>query len=177
MINYIKKSLFVTTGIMAIACSLFFVPSNEVYADAKEGQKFVDWVVNCSEDANKKKICVLSQSLISNDKEKPQTLAMFQIGYLGVGKDRSLKMAQIVPTDVAITPGTSIISAEQLLSSGKYIACTKDLCTAHAAISEKELKKILSKESAAVAIITSKGQQLNFPFSTKGLEAGLKALK
>lgn len=177
MISYIKKSLFVTTGLMAIACSLFFVHSNKVYADAKEGQKFVDWVVNCSEDANKQKVCVLSQPLISTDKKNPQTLAVFQVGYSGTGKDRSLKMMQVVPTDVAITPGTSIISTEQLLSPGKYVSCTKDACTAIAVISDQELKKILSNESPAVAIITSKGQQLNFPFCTKGLEAGLKALK
>ena len=177
MLNHIKKSLFVSAGIVAIAGSLFFVNSERVYASVKEGQKFIDWGVTCTENGNKKQICFLTQSLTATEKEKTKNLAIFQIGYFGVGKERKLQMMQIIPADVTIAAGTSIISDKQLLSPGKYVSCNKEYCQAFAVISEKELATILSNENNVIALINSSRQQVNIPVSIKGLAEGLKALK
>lgn len=179
MTNCIKKSLFVTAGLAVMGLGLFLGNPSRVDAAVKEGQKFSDWVVNCTTDAEKKQVCFLSQAINSTNKDgKQQVLAVYQIGYLGSGKARSLKMIQIVPTDVSVAPGTSIISSQKLIAPGKYVTCTKDSCQAVAEISDKDLKDILSKDAnPIVGIMNSAGQQVNFPLSTKGLEEGLKALK
>ncbi len=177
MINCVKRSLFVTTGLAVIGLGLFFGNPSRVDAAIKEGKKFSDWVVNCTTTADKKQVCFLSQTINSTKDDKQQVLAIYQVGYFGSGKTRSLKMVQIIPTDVSIAPGTSIISSKKLIAPGKYVNCTKDSCQAIVDISDNDLKIILSDGNPSVGFMSSVGQQINLPFSTKGLEEGLKALK
>lgn len=54
MTNCIKKSLFVTAGLAVMGLGLFLGNPSRVDAAVKEGQKFSDWVVNCTTDAEKK---------------------------------------------------------------------------------------------------------------------------
>lgn len=178
MTKCIKKSLFVTAGLAVMGLGLFFGNPSRVDAAVKEGQAFSDWVVKCTTNADKKRVCFLTQALNSTKDDKQQVLAVYQIGYFDSGKTRSLKMIQIVPTDVSVAPGTSIISSKKLVAPGKYINCTKDSCQAIADISDNDLKTILSSDgNPIVGFMNSVGQQINLPFSTKGLEEGLKALK
>jgi invasion protein IalB len=178
MINYVKRSLFVTVGLAVIGLGLFLGSPSRVDAAVKEGQKFLDWAVNCTTAADKKQVCFLSQTINSTKDDKQQVLAIYQMGYFGSGKTRSLKMIQIIPTDVSIAPGTLIISSKKLIAPGKYVNCTKDSCQALADISDNDLKTILSSnDNPSVGFMSSVGQQINLPFSTKGLEEGLKALK
>ncbi|MDR0296671.1 MAG: invasion associated locus B family protein [Rickettsia sp.] len=179
MTKCVKKSLFVTAGIAVIGLGLFFGNPSRVDAAVKEGQTFSDWVVKCTTTStDKKKVCFLSQALNSTKDDKQQVLAIYQVGYFGSGKTRSLKMIQIIPTDVSVAPGTSIISSPKLVAPGKYVNCTKDSCQAAADISDNDLKTILSSDgNPVVGFMNSVGQQVNLPFSTKGLEEGLKALK
>lgn len=178
MMKCVKKSLFVTAGLAVMGLGLFFGSPSRVDAAVKDGKAFSDWVVKCTTSTDKKQICFLQQSLNSTKDDKQQLLAMYQVGYFGSGKTRSLKMIQTIPTDVSITPGTSIISSKKLVAPGKYVSCTKDSCQAIADISDNDLKTILSSGSnPIVGFMNSVGQQVNLPFSTKGLEEGLKALK
>jgi len=188
MIQSIKKSLFVTVGLTVIGLGLFLGNPSNVDAAVKEGQKFTDWVANCAVDANKKQVCFLTQSVNVTTKdektkeEKQQTIAVYQIGYFPTDKADSkvkkLKMIQMIPNDVSITPGTLIISNKKLLSAGKYIGCNKDFCNAMTDISDGDIKTILSSEGDLfVGIINSAGQQVNYPLSAKGLKDGLKALE
>ncbi len=178
MTKCVKKSLFVTAGLAVIGLGLFFGNPIRVEAAVKEGQAFSDWVVKCTTSADKKRICFLNQALNSTKDDKQQVLAIYQIGYFGSGKERNLKMIQIIPPDVSVAPGTSIISSKKLVAPGKYVNCTKDSCQAVADISDTDLKTILSSDgNPIVGFMNSAGQQVNLPFSTKGLEEGLKALK
>ncbi|WP_341756358.1 MULTISPECIES: invasion associated locus B family protein [unclassified Candidatus Tisiphia] len=178
MTSYVKKSLFVTLGLAVIGLGLFFGNPIRVDAAIKEGQKFSDWVVNCNTGADKKKVCFLTYTLNSAKDGKQQVVAIYQVGYLGSSDKRSLKMIQIVPTDVSVGPGTSIISAKKLVAPGKYVSCTKDSCNALADISDNDLKTILvSDGNPRVSFMNSAGQQIDLPFPTKGLEEGLKALR
>ncbi|WP_425363993.1 invasion associated locus B family protein [Candidatus Tisiphia endosymbiont of Hybos culiciformis] len=178
MTNCVKKSLFVTAGLAVMGLGLFFGNPSRVDAAVKEGRTFSDWVVKCTTSADKKRVCFLQQVINSTKDDKQQMLAMYQVGYFGSGKERSLKMIQIIPTDVSVVPGTSIISSKKLAAPGKYINCTKDSCQAIADISDNDLKTILSSDgNPVVGFMNSAGQQVNLPFSTKGLEEGLKALK
>ncbi|MFP3018256.1 MAG: hypothetical protein ACEY3E_05115 [Candidatus Tisiphia sp.] len=128
MTNCIKKSLFVTAGLAVMGLGLFLGNPSRVDAAVKEGQKFSDWVVSCTTDAEKRKVYFLSQAINSTNKDgKQQVLAVYQIGYLGSGKARSLKMIQVVPVDVSVAPGTSIINSQKLIAPGKYVTCTKIL--------------------------------------------------
>ncbi|MCC8398579.1 MAG: invasion associated locus B family protein [Rickettsia endosymbiont of Labidopullus appendiculatus] len=179
MINYVKRSLFVTVGLAVIGLGLFLGNPSRVDAAVKEGQKFLDWAVNCTTAADKKQVCFLSQTINSTKDDKQQVLAIYQVGYFGSGKTKILKMIQIIPPNVSIDPGTTlIISSKKLIAPGKYVNCTKDSCQALADISDNDLKTILSSnDNPSVGFMNSVGQQINLPFSTKGLEEGLKALK
>lgn len=178
MTKCVKKSLFVTAGIAVMGLGLFLGNPNRVDAAVKEGQAFSDWVVKCTTSTDKKRVCFLNQALNSTKDDKQQVVAIYQIGYFGSSKERSLRMVQIVPPDVSVTPGTSVISSKKLVAPGKYVNCTKDSCQAIADISDSDLKTILSSDgNPVVGFMNSVGQQVNLPFSTKGLKEGLKALK
>jgi invasion protein IalB len=143
---------------------------------ANELKKFGNWSLSCSTDNQKKEFCFLTQQITNNTKEKEQEiLAMYHVGYFG--KEKELKIIQVLPTNVQIAAGTSIISGEKLIAAGKYASCTTANCQAVAIISPSDLKTILSSNNNSVASMNAEGKQINYPFSKDGLKEGLDALK
>jgi invasion protein IalB len=169
------KIFFVTAGLAIIAAGFFFSKSHIVEAALKSGQKFGDWTVACNKDDKKQEICFLVQQFTTTKDDKTQVLAVYQIGYFG--KEKALKMIQIVPLGVRLEPGTSIISVDnKLIAPGKFGICDAAGCQAVANISDEDLKTITSNSPNSLGIIGGDGKQANFPISNNGLKEGLEAL-
>lgn len=177
MKNYFKKTLFVFVGLLFIGSGfLFGQPGKVDAASKKEEKKFGNWVLNCVAGDKKKQICFLSQQVNNTTKGKErEVLAVYQVGYFG--QEKELKIIEILPANIQIPVGTSIISSTKLIAPGKYVNCTAGNCQAIALISQDDLKTILSNEDNSIGIITAEGKQVNFPLFKNGLEEGLKALK
>lgn len=178
MINNVKQAAFVIIGLAVVSAAFLISRSNNVQAAKKEGTKFDDWVVSCSPKEaaeGTEQICLLTQQ-ISTEKDKNQEiLAVYQMGYFG--KEKTLKMLQILPLGVSLEAGTSIVSSKNLIAAGKFTTCTQAGCHAVANITNEDLKTILSNKENSVALMSAEGKQINLPFSTKGLQNGLDYLK
>ncbi|MFY9589587.1 invasion associated locus B family protein [Rickettsia endosymbiont of Halotydeus destructor] len=177
MKNYFKKTLFVFVGLLFIGSGFLFGQPEKVDAASKEEKKkFGNWALSCIADDKKKQICFLSQQVNNTTKGKEQeVLAMYQVGYFG--QEKELKIIEILPANIQIPAGTSIISSTKLIAPGKYVNCTAGNCQAIAPLSQEDLKTILSNENNSIGVMNAEGKQVNFPLSKDGLEEGLKALK
>lgn len=175
--NCFKKTLFVFAGLSLMAGGFLLGKPEGVNAASKEEpKKFGSWVLNCSTDAQKKQTCLLTQQINNNIKDKEQEiLAIYNIGYFGQEKD--LKIVEVVPANIQVAPGTSIVSGTKLIAPGKYVTCTAGSCQAVATISQSDLKTILANDNNSIALMNIEGKQINFPLSKDGLEEGVKALK
>lgn len=174
----IKQISFVLFGLVFITVIFLLSKQNIATAAKKDGKKFDDWIVSCTAKNDKNKtprICLLTQQLNITQDDKPQPIALFQIGYFGEKKE--LKLIETLPLGVNIQAGTSIISSKKLISPGKYTTCLSSGCNAVASISEADLKILLSNKDNDIAFIDIEGKQVTFPFSTKGLKQGLKYIK
>ena len=169
------KTLFILFGLVIIVAGIFLSRSNSV-AGVTNGQKFEDWIVNCSEDGkDKKKTCYLVQSLNANKDDKSALVAAYQIGYYGEKKE--LKIVQILPLEINVASGTSLISSGKLLIPGKFTVCTSAGCNAVGEISQQNLDALFASQENLIGYINSEGKQVNLPFSANGLKEGLKAIK
>lgn len=179
MTTKMKKNIFILFG-LAIILGIFLMNKSNASSANIEGTKFDDWVVSCSKADEKTKtprICLLSQQLQvkQDDSKEQQVIAIYQLGYFGPKKE--LKMIQTLPLGVSISAGTSIISSKNLIAQGSYTVCSAAGCQAIAAISEKDLKAMLTTEENSVAFMNIEGKQINLPISVKGLEKGLEFIK
>ena len=179
----IKQTIFIITGLAIISIAFLFSRLNYVQAAKKEGTKFDDWVVTClpkdAKNASSEQDCFLTQQVTTQQKDEKQKdvqqiLAIYQIGY---GKDKVLRMIQILPLGVALQAGTSIVNSKNLIAPGKFTTCTQAGCQAIVVISDEDLKKILTNSENAVAFMNGEGKQVNLPLSNKGLQNGLDYLK
>jgi invasion protein IalB len=185
MINNAKQAAFIIIGLAVVSAAFLISRSHNVQAAKKEGTKFDDWVVSCapkedkegSKENSSEQTCLLTQQInAQTEKDKDQqVLAVYQIGYFG--KEKALKMIQILPLGVSLEAGTSIVSSKNLIAAGKFTICTQAGCHAVANISDEDLKTILSNKENSVAFMNMEGKQINLPFSTKGLQSGLDYLK
>ncbi len=187
------RTSFVLAGLTVIASVLFF---SKVHASVKEGQKFDNWVVACSKDQKDQTVCVLTQQVLSKvenkkdskpdnkkdskkatAKEEPKynVLAVYQIGYFG--PEKKLGLLEILPANVSIQPGTSVISGQKLLAPGKYLTCNLGNCQALVYLSDADLDAMLANVDNAVGFMDATGKQVNLPISMKGAKEGLAALK
>jgi invasion protein IalB len=170
------KLIFILSGLVIIGIGFFFGKEHIVQAALKEGQKFDDWTVTCTKDEKKKQTCLLTQQIpVTTKDDKTQIIAVYQIGYFG--KDKTLKMIQIVPLGINLQTGTSIISGDKLIAPGKFVVCTAMGCQALADISDDDLNIILSNTQNFLGLMGSDGKQANISISNKGLKEGLEALK
>lgn len=151
----------------------------------KEGQKFQNWVANCSVDDKKNSVCLISQQVSTTPKgdEKPELVSMYQFGYFTQGKEKKLKTIITVAGNIHIPAGVAfIITAKdaknnKVVGQGKFITCSQGLCQAVAEISENDLSDILKSPVTYVGILNAEGKQVSLPFSVKGLKEGLLGLK
>jgi len=175
MQTYLKKTLFVITGLVIIGASFFWAKSHIADASSVSGRVFGDWKILCSKNTKKDEICFLTQQVTTTKDDKVQVLATYQIGYFG--KPKLLQMIQILPLGINLPAGTSIISNDKLLALGKFTTCTSVGCEAISTISGEDLQTILSNSNNFLGIINGLGKQINLPFSTNGLKEGIEALK
>jgi invasion protein IalB len=178
MKNSVKQAAFVIVGLVIVSLAFMMTKSYSVEAAKKEGEKFDDWIVSCitkEPQEGVEQICLLNQQLNIEKDENKQVLALYQIGYFG--KEKSLKMIQILPLGVGLEAGTSIVSSKNLIAPGKFTTCVQTGCNAVASISDEDLKTILANKENSVAFMNSEGQQINLPLSNKGLQNGLNYLK
>ncbi len=176
----VKQIFFVLTGLAIVTAFFLFMQHNNVEASKKNGKKFDDWVVQCSEGDKENKIpaiCLLTQQINAQDKDKQtqQVLGLYQIGYFGEKKE--LKMIETLPLGIRVDAGTSIVSSKKLIAPGKFTSCSTGGCQAVAEISNDDLKTILNNKENTVVFMNLQGSAVALPFSTKGLEAGLKFIK
>lgn len=175
-----KQITFALIGLALItaifALSIHF---NVASAAKEDGKTFGSWKVLCqkNQQGDKKEICLLTQTLnvVNNDSKEQQELAIFQFGYFGDKKE--LKMVQSLPLGVSIQAGTSLVSSQKLLAPGQYQTCINTKCNAVAAISDQDLKTILSGKDNAVAFMSYNGKNISIPLDVKGLKEGLNYIK
>lgn len=172
----VKQLVFIFIGLALIGTGLFFGRMHLADASLKEGQKFDDWKVACvkGQDKSKKTICYLGQEVTITKDDKPQVLAMYQIGHFQ--DDKKLRMIQILPLGIALQPGTSLMIGEKLIAPGKFTTCTAVGCNAVAEISNEDFEAILSVEKPALIFMNLEGTQVSLPISSKGLKEGIEAL-
>lgn len=170
----LKKAIFIISGLTIIGLGFFFSKYNIVQASLKEGQKFDDWSVSCTNDENKKQICLLNQQTQITKGDKIEILSAYQIGY--IGKDKKLMMVQILPLGSMLQSGTTLLSDKKLLAPGKYSFCNAQGCQAFAELSKEDLKQIITGSSNFVSYINYEGKQVSVPLSNKGLKEAIDAL-
>lgn len=191
-----KKIIFIAIGVLILGSAFAVTKNNKKTQETAaapaaqespahstpaaaptETQRFDDWAVVCEEYQNEKKekgqLCYARQSL--SDKETKQVLAEYRVGYFG--DDKALKMIQILPADVSIASGTSLIADKDTFAPGKYTVCQNQFCIASAELSEEIVSKLISAKQTFLAFINSQGQQVNSLVSAKGLDMAVKALK
>ena len=171
----LKKTLFVLVGLIVIGISFFWAKSHSVNAANIDGKIFGDWKISCPKSEKKVAICFLTQRVTTTKDDKLQVLAIYQIGYFG--KEKILKMVQILPLGINLQAGTSIINNDKLLALGKFTICTTIGCEAISAISDDDLQVILSNRNNFLGCMNGDGKQINLPFSVNGLKEGIEALK
>lgn len=171
----LKKALFILSGLAMIAAGFFLGKLNIVQASVKEGQKFEDWSVSCIKNEDKQQVCLLNQQYQITKDNKTETLAAYQVGYMG--KDKKLVMVQILPLSTMLQPGTAIISDDKLLAPGKFTICNAQACKALAELSDEDVSAILNASTNFVGYMNFEVKQISIPLSNKGLKEGLAALK
>lgn len=177
MMNYVKKIVFVCSGLFVIVGTFVLYRVENVDASITP-KKYGAWNLNCTLNNKQKQICYLSQQINNTEKDKEkEILAVYHIGYLNREQDtKELKIIEIVPPNVQISAGTIINSSEKGIAPGKYVNCTINSCQAIATITKDELEMILSNDNY-IELITADGKQIKFSFITNGLKEGLKALE
>lgn len=170
-----KKTSFVAIGILLLGSALAVAKTTGKSSKSvalKDGQRFDDWSVSCEKvEGQKDLMCHIRQSL--SVKESQQVLAEYRIGYFGADK---LKMVQILPADINIPSGTSLIVDKEILAPGSYNSCQGQFCIAASVIDQDIVKKMSKASEVYVAFINSQGKQVNSVVSAKGLDHAVKAL-
>jgi len=178
MSSNVKKISFVIFGLIIAAAIFAFAQSNIANAAKKNGKKFGDWSVSCTEaDAKTKtpQICSLTHQVVIQQDGKTHPFAFFQMRY--VGEKKELKFIQKLPVGVGLEAGTSIISSKKFIAPGKYLTCFSDGCQAVAGVSDADLKTLLANKENTLAFMTVDGRQMAVAIPTKGLAKGLKYIK
>jgi len=174
-----KQLTFVVLGLLIATAVFTFSKLNIASAAKTDGKKFGDWQVSCTpadEKTNTPELCLLNQQINITQEDKTQKpAALYQIGYFGPKKE--LKLIQTLPLGIRIEAGTSIISSKKLIAPGKYTTCIASGCQAVAALSDADIKTLLSNSENLVAFMSVEGKQLSWPLSIKGLEEGLNYVK
>lgn len=171
-----KRASFVAVGILLLG-SAFAVAKTTGKTTSKgqvtNGQRFDDWSIACEQvNEQSTKICHARQSLSVKDQDT--VLAEYRVGYFGGDE---LKMVQILPANINIPSGTSIILDKEITSPGQYTSCQAQYCIATAVIDEAFVTRMSKASDVYVAFIDSQGKQINSILSAKGLEHAVKALK
>lgn len=169
-----KKYTFVFVGLCVIFISFAFAKPRIENAQIKSGKNFGDWVLSCANDDKNQKVCTLLSSVINTKDGKKTLIAQYKVEYLKQSK--SLKMTQLLPLELLLQQGTAIICAKELIAHGKFMLCNANGCYAIVDLSKADLDKILAQDSNMVAVLTANGQQMNIPFSNKGLKDAIEYL-
>lgn len=190
MMGFIKKFVFVLSGVLLIGGGFAVGKTAKVNASSKEmkgaigseSKRFGHWFLNCTEgdkDTKKTKTCFLTQQVFDkSDGKDSKVLAVYNVRYASKenGK-RELGIVEVLPPDVFISHGTSIITDKKLIAPGKYVTCVDKYCAAFAPLSSGDLETFLSGSNSSVAMIDHDGKQVNFYISKEGLREGIEALK
>ncbi|MGC0371330.1 MAG: hypothetical protein DGJ47_000016 [Rickettsiaceae bacterium] len=174
----LKKITFALVGTLFTFATFTLLKNNNAIGAKQDGKVFEDWSVACSmQTINKKKaqLCVLKQSVNLKKEEKNEIIAEYEIGYYGDKKE--LKIIQTLPLNIRLDAGTSIVSADKAVTSGKFIVCTKQGCQAISNLSDENLKIILQNDHSKIVFMSIYGKQIATPFSSKGLGAALSYIK
>lgn len=177
MKNYIKKTIFVCSGLFVIVGVFVLFRVENVNASTAP-KKYGSWNLNCNLNNEQKQIYFLSQQINNTEKDKEkEILAMYHIGYFNNDQSiKELKLIEVLPPNVQIPAGTAINSGEKNIAPGKYINCTINSCQAIATITKDDIEMILSNDNY-LEFITADGKQAKITFIKHGLNEGLKVLE
>ncbi len=116
MKNYIKKTIFVCSGLFVIVGVFVLFRVENVNASTAP-KKYGAWNLNCNLNNEQKQICFLSQQINNTEKDKEkEILAMYHIGYFSDDQSiKELKLIEVLPPNVQIPAGTAINSGEKIL--------------------------------------------------------------
>jgi invasion protein IalB len=137
--------------------------SSEVAATKQWNHNIGDWVVACSQDAEAKKTCVLSQSL-SNASTR-QTLAALSFSK---GATDKLQATLRSPLGVSLAEGVQMTVEGQAPFAVAYRTCLTIGCFGGFEVNPALLANLRKAGKISIAIQTPQNQALNLNFSMVG---------
>lgn len=139
---------------------------SDVLSTSKRSQETAgDWMVECFEGADKRKTCVLSQSL-SNAKTK-QVLASWSVAKDTTGKTISTLRA---PTGVQLAAGTEVTVEGQKSFAAPFLTCINVGCLATFELTSVLADQVGKAKKVTVGIEDLNKRKINFVFSTRGFD-------
>lgn len=144
-----------------------------VYAEAKVGDRFGDWVFGCKALAAGKNACFLSQSVMA--KKGNRRLLMLSLGNNIEKKENEL--AAMLPLNIYLPSGVSATVGQDKPFSFVVQRCSRQGCVATAKVDSSLLKSLQSGEKITVKFSTkTDGKPAEVEATLKGLADGVKAL-
>lgn len=139
--------------------------SDELQTSKRSQERAGDWIVECFEGADKRKTCVLSQSL-SNAKTK-QVLASWSVAKDTTGKTMATLRA---PTGVQLAAGTEVTVDGQKPFTAPYVTCINVGCLATFELTSALADQVGKAKKVTVGIKDLNKRTINFVFSTRGFD-------
>lgn len=159
--------------LMLIALITVVTMQHNAIAAPKSGDKFGDWFYECQTVAAKKKICSITQSIISKKNKKPIVSVMLSRR----GEKKELRLIVVTPLGIYIPSGVSAVIDKQDKMPLRLRACNRQGCITNTKVSEKLKKNLLEGKEMIVSFSFGGGKKPLFAkISLKGVTKGLKAL-
>jgi invasion protein IalB len=143
------------------------------YAAPKAGEKFGDWIYGCQTVAAKKKICSLTQSIISKRNKKPIISVMLSRR----GEKKELRLIVVTPLGIYIPSGvTAVIDKEDKMPL-RLRACNSQGCITNTKVTKSLKQKLADGKEMIISFSFGGGKKPLFAkISLKGITKGLKAI-
>ena len=141
------------------------------HAEAKVGDRFGDWALDCQAVAAEKNVCALTQVITKN--KRP--LLKLRLRHDGEKKD--LELVAWVPLGIQLPVGVTGAVAKDKAFPFTVQTCIKLACIATAKVDANLLKSMQSSEKLAITFfMLNTGKPVVVEGSLKGLAEGLKVI-
>jgi invasion protein IalB len=158
------------TAVLSIAVTAFVGPLASA-EEAKTPEVYGDWAVECRDAAAEKKLCVLTQTVMTADKKR-RLLKLI----MGQGEEGAFFTA-LVPLGVSIPAGVSATIDKNKALPLVLKTCLPQGCIATTRLDEKLAKSIKSGEKLAIGFTMKPGAKpLAINGSLKGVKDGMRAV-
>ena len=163
-------SRILRTAVLSIAVTALASPLASAEEAKTPAEVYGDWTVECRDADAGKKVCVLTQTVMTADK-KHRLLKLI----MGQGEEGAFFTA-LVPLGVNIPAGVSATIDKNKALPLVLKTCLPQGCIATTRLDEKLGKAIKSGEKLAIGFTMKPGKPLAINGSLKGIREGMKAI-